>query len=136
MASEAEIQRVRKDPDQWRPIHRMLLRLADANLIEDRHVILLDSLEAKPWLEELSYLQAEWLLDIRDGVQTVSSYRGYSASRLLQLCYESRFGLDEEAEEWVVALKESGRTTLRRSEAARLFALARRLGEIESDWAA
>lgn len=133
MASETEIQRVRKAPDLWRGLLNGLLRMADHDLVAEKDVVLLDSLDSKPWLEVLSYRRAEWLLDIRDSVELVTSHHGYGVSRLIQLCYESRFGLDEDEEDWITALKASGRTSVRRNEARRLFAMAKRLGEIETD---
>lgn len=95
-------------------------------------MVLLDSLAEKQHrLEELSYRQAEWLLDIRDEIQTVTEYRHCSVQYLLRCCYENRLSLDEDDEEWVFELRNSGRTTVRKYEARRLYSLARELGDID-----
>lgn len=129
MALDREIERIRKDPDQWRPLLHQLLRHDD---LAPRHLGLLDSLaERQRWLEELSYLQAEWLLDIRDEAQTVIEYRGHGVRYLLRCCYENRLDLDEDGEAWVIELHKSGRMPVRKYEARRLYDLAHELGYVD-----
>ena len=113
MALDREIEQVRKDTEHWRSLVNQLLRREDE--LAPRHSVLLDSLAAKQrWLEELSYRQAEWLLDIRDDVQTVTEYRDCSVQYLLRCCYESRLSFDEDDEAWVIEVHNSGRTAVRR----------------------
>ena len=135
MASDREIEAIRKDPERWRLLVRQLLRY-DEHLFEPKDIGYLDSLAVRDWQEELSYRQAEWLLDIRDSVQVVTTFRDFSVPILIRRCYENRleFDLDEDRA-WVADVHASGRTSLRRSEAARLYRLAKGIGEVD-DWAA
>lgn len=134
MASDAEIERIRKDKGQWLPLAQRLFRHVDDETLAERHVCLLESLVDRKWQLELSYRQAEWLLDIRDEVEVISQYRGYSLKFLIQRCFEARFGLDDEEDlAWITALFGSGRTSIRRYEARRVFVLAQCLDEVEED---
>lgn len=133
LASEIEIERIRKNNVEWRLLVRGLLRQAEQDALRDKDFGFLESLSARTWQEQLSYRQAEWLLDIRTGVERVSSYMGFSLRSLMQGCYESRFGLDDEDQVWIAAIHESGRTSLRRNEARRIYNLAKHLGEIDGD---
>lgn len=132
MASDREIQRVRKDPQEWRLLVGRLLIYADHGALPDKDETYLDSLTRRPWLEELNYRQAEWLLDIRDRVQTVSNYRGFSLKTLISNCHQNRFGLDDDEDQvWLEELKASGRSALNTYETRRLYALAIGLGLID-----
>jgi hypothetical protein len=94
--------------------------------------LFLDSLaEKQRWLVELSYRQAEWLLDIRDEMRTVIEHRGCGVRYLLRSCYENRLDLDEDDEAWVIELHKSGRTSVRKYEARQLYGLARELGHVD-----
>jgi hypothetical protein len=136
MALDAEIERIRKDTEHWRALMRQLLSYAEKGVLSDWELDFLESNLGKRWLDELSYRQAESLLEIRDDVQVVSAYRGYSVKTMLQGVYENRLDLDDDGEEWVKRLYESGRNEIRRKDARRLIAIARRIGLIETDWAA
>jgi len=129
MALDREIERVRKDTEHWRALVLQLLRREDD--LAPRHVTLLESLaEKRRWLGELSYRQAEWLLDIRDDIQNISEFRGWNVRRLIKCCYEGRFDFDEDDEAWVTEIHDSGRTSVRKYEARRLRALAQALGDV------
>lgn len=134
MASEVEIERVRKDKGLWLPIAQRLFKHVEEDTLPERHVGLIEGLVDRPWQQELSYLQGEWLLDIRDEVELVSSYNTYSVGLLARACYENRFGLDSDDEHtWVTELYNSSRTSIRRYEARRLYVLSKRLGLVEED---
>lgn len=134
MASEAEIERVRKDKDLWLPLVQRLYRHVEDETLHPRHMGFIESLMVRPKQEELSFLQGEWLLDARDEVVLVSEYSTYGVKFLIRVCYESRSGLDsDDDQDWVVELFKSGRTSIRRYEARRLYVLAKQLGEIEYD---
>lgn len=134
MASEAEIERVRKDKGLWLPLVQRLHRHVEDETLNPRHIGFVESLIARPKQEELSFRQSEWLLDARDEIVLISEYGGHSVSFMSRACYESRIGLDgDDDQDWVVELFKSGRTSIRRYEARRLYVLARQLGEIEYD---
>jgi hypothetical protein len=135
VASDIEIERIRKDAERWKSLVQQLLRYDDS-VLEQKDSCFLDSLSLRDWLDELSYLQAEWLLDIRDSVQIVPEFRGYSVRYLVRCCYENRFGFDSEDDQaWLVELYQSGKTSIRKNQAKRLYYMAKDIGEVE-DWAA
>ena len=122
MASEREVEQVRKDPGRWRSLLQQLLQRGDD--VAPRHLVILDSLHLKRrWLEELSFSQADWLLDIRDDIVIVTQYRNLSIRYLLNCCYQNHLGLDEDDEEWVLNLHNERRVSLRKDEARHLYAL-------------
>lgn len=128
MALDREIEAVRKDPDRFRFMAKQLLEHDEASLT-DQALDFLEKVSGWKWSEDLSYRQAEWLLDLRDDHQMVTAFRGYSIGALVRVCFLNRFEFDEDAQEWIEGVHASGRTSLRRREAARLHRLARRLGE-------
>ena len=136
MASDSEIERIRKDTEAWRALMRQLLRYADLDMLNPWELDFLEGNLAKPWLEVLSYRQCECLLDIRDDIVLVSSHRGFSVRYLANGCYENRLDLDEEDEAWIVEVYKGGQISVRKRDARRLVKIAGRLGLIESDWAA
>jgi hypothetical protein len=137
VALDSEIERIRKDTDQWRMLASRLLKYAEQDALSDWELDFLENILSKKWLDELSYRRGESLLVIRDDLVTVSSYRGSSVKYLAQMSYENRFDLDDDEEEaWLVELYQSGRTSIRTNEARRLWRLAVRVGVIESDWSA
>lgn len=132
MATDREISRVRHDRDEWRGIVRKLIKYAGQHDLEDRHVDLLDGLESKTFLNELSVRQAEWLLDIRDDVDFISEHRGVSVRFLIRSVYENRHGLDDEEDmAWVEEIWRRHDVNVRKREARRLYALARPLGLLD-----
>ena len=135
MALDSEIERIRKDTVRWRSLAQQLLTYAGHGALTDWELDFLENNLSKPWLDELSYRQGESLLVIRDGVELLASLHGYSTTYLVRACYENRFDLDDEDEAWLVEMNQSGRTAIRRKEAWRLFSLAKRIGEVEGDWA-
>lgn len=65
--------------------------------------------------ERLSTRQAEVLFEIRDDNELISNVGGnIKVSNLIQRAYEARPDLDEGDEEWIVAIRNRGTTSLRR----------------------
>ena len=135
MASDREIERLRKDTDEWRRLATRLLRYDDNDVLPLKDSTFLEGILDRHWQPELSYRQAEWLIDIRRNVEFVSTYRGYNLRRLVNICHANRFEFDDDDETWIVGIFESRRDTLRYVEARRVYGLARQLGEVD-DWAA
>lgn len=134
MATELELSRVRKDPAEWRGIVKRLLEIADRDGVDHRHLVLIESLNAQTERIELSYRQAEWLLDARDDSEFVSTYFNFSIKLLLKDCFENRFGIDDEDDhKWVERTKSECLVRLRKMHARRLFYIAVTLGVVESD---
>ena len=80
----------------------------------------------------LSTRQAESLFEIRDEHELHSTlYGGFSVPILIQRIYGARADLDEDDEEWIVALWNSGVRQLRRRDIARLRRCAVQLDLIE-----
>jgi len=129
MAAWPEIERVRKDAAaaRRRIAQTLLLLRRDQIDFTDWEVDFLDSMIAPNGREELTTRQAEKLLEIRDGAEQITEFRGLSIKILLQKCYEARLDLDEGDEQWIVALRNRSHTTVRRKHAGRLMACARRL---------
>jgi hypothetical protein len=74
----------------------------------------LESLVAGP-PERLSTRQAEVLFEIRGDNELISNVGGnIKVSNLIQRAYEARPDLDEGDEEWIVAIRNRGTTSLRR----------------------
>ena len=125
MASDIEIERIRKDPDLWRTLAKRLqsggVKLTDW---EDTFTHDIASLAR---VEELSFRQGEKLVQIRDDTVLISEYRGQSVKFLIKTGQELSLWFDDDDDQaWVAALFESGRTFLARKEAARLSSLVRR----------
>lgn len=134
MASERELSRIRRDPVEWREIVSRLLKIADQDGIEDRHVVIVESLNAQTDRVELSYRQAEWLLDARDDSEFVSEFRSLSVSILLNDCYERIYRIeDEEDQKWLEERYRERAGRLRRKDAKTLYRLAATLGAIDTD---
>ncbi|WP_284876635.1 hypothetical protein [Brevundimonas sp. MEB006b] len=134
MATERELFRVRHDPVEWRGIVKRLLEIADQDGVDDRHLVLIDSLNAQTERVELSYRQAEWLLDARDDSEFVVTYLNFSIKLMLKECFENRFGIDDEDDQmWVEKTHSERLVRLRKMEAKRLFRIAVTLGVVEWD---
>jgi hypothetical protein len=73
------------------------------------------------------------LFEIRDDNELISSIGGnIKVSNLIQRAYEARLDLDEGDEEWIVAIRNRGTTSLRRRLLGRLKRCCIQLGELES----
>ena len=129
MALDREIEQIRNDTAQWRALAQRLPNVGQGALT-GWELDFLEEIPKRTWLEQLSRRQAEILLGIRDSVETVSSYRGYSTKWLCAACHENRFDLDEEDQAWVERLHASDSISMRRRDARRLLGLAKRLDVI------
>jgi len=132
MAAPREIEDVRKDPDKWRLIMRQLLRY-DREALSDELLDFIERLLSLPQVDVLTYRQGEWLLDVRDKVKIVSTFRDFSLKALIQRCYEQRLDLSEAAQEWIENLVERGRSEIRLYEARKIYRIAYSLGEVDHD---
>ncbi len=132
MALDREIEQIRNDTAQWRALARRLPSVG-SEALTDWELDFLEELPRRTWLEQLSLRQAEILLEIRDDVELVSSYRGYSVKWLCSVCHDNRFDLDEEDQARVERLHARGSGSQRRKDAQWLMRLAKRLDVIESD---
>jgi hypothetical protein len=131
MASDIAIERIRKDTEAWRGLAGRILRLTEPGVLTDNEVDFLEQIQERSWLDELSYRQAEWLLGIRDNVEQVASYRGFSLTRLIRRCYESRFDLDDREQRWISRLFERREEPIRARDARRIYSIAQRQGEVD-----
>ncbi|MBO9706989.1 MAG: hypothetical protein J7521_02150 [Caulobacter sp.] len=132
MALDREIEQLRADTARWRALARRLPTTGEGSLT-DWELDYLEELPRRTWLEHLSYRQAEVLLDIRDNVERVDSYRGCSAAWLLTACYGNRLDLDEDNQAWVEHLHATDRAPLPLKSVKRLLALAKKLGLFDQD---
>lgn len=134
MATERELFRVRHDPVEWRGIVKRLLEIADQDGVDDRHLVIIESLNAQTERVELSHRQAEWLLDARDDSEFVTKYFDFSIKLMLKECYENRFGIDDDDEQnWLEKAYSERLVRLRKKDARKLFRLAVALGVIDSN---
>lgn len=132
MATEREISRVRHDPAQWRGITRHLIDYAEKHDLEERHLKLLATLQTSAASDEISYRQAEWLLDIRDDVDYVSEYRNVSVKFLIRAVYENQYGVDDDDDaSWIKEIWRQSPARLRKRDARRLYTIAKLIGLLE-----
>jgi hypothetical protein len=74
----------------------------------------------------------EVLFEIRDAYELHSTlHGGFSIPILIRRVYESRLDLDEDDEEWITKLRDSGVDKLRSRDAGGLRRCAIQIGEIE-----
>lgn len=130
MAREWEIDKFRRDAAAARVVAGGLLKFSAAGL-NDWEQDFLESIQERTFLDELSYRQSEVLLEIRDDVERLSTYRGFSISHLINGCWERRLDLDEDSEAWVEELHAGDTTLIRRRFVHRLMRCARDVGLID-----
>lgn len=126
-----EIDRVRKDPAEFRALASRLLR-SPADIFTDWEREFLEQKVGGPRPHEYTTRQAEKLLQIRDGAALVETIHGFSVSRLICACYDARLDLAEDDEAFIVALRDRGVTSIRRSQSGRLLGCARALNIVEA----
>lgn len=113
---------------------KRLLEIADQDGVDDRHLVIIESLNAQTERVELSHRQAEWLLDARDDSEFVATYFNFSIKLMLKECYENRFGIDDEDDQkWVEKTNSERLVRLRKKDARKLFAIAVALDVIDSN---
>jgi hypothetical protein len=81
----------------------------------------------------LTTRQAEKLLQIRDGLVTITVFHGFSVEKLLAGCHLARLDLSEDDEEWIVSAHAKSDGSVRRCQIGRLMRCARQLLLVESE---
>jgi hypothetical protein len=132
MASWREIDRIRKDPASAHDIAEQLLRLPRLEFT-DWEIDFLQGMTNLIGEDELTTRQAEKLLEIRDGAQIVTEFRGFSVERLLKQCRDAHLDLSEPDEEWIAQTFNRSKTSIRRKNIGRLMRCARELDIIEEE---
>jgi hypothetical protein len=115
---------------------QMLLNTADRNGLSDWEIDFLQTNLSRLYQKELSYRQAEKLLELRDDHYLVSkTHGGFCVKILVSNCHECRVELDEDDPErvWLEDLFARRLDVVSRKDARRLERLARLLGELESE---
>ena len=130
MASWIEIDRVRKDPNTFRPMAARLL----ADPIFERSEFADGFLEniANWRRDELSTRQGEILLELRDQAEIHHRYKGLSIPTLIEKCYLDRFDLDEGDRRRIETLKESRRGYVTGGQMGWFKRICKQLGEMEA----
>ncbi len=129
MASYREMDAVGRDPSRFVLLAKQCLQFPELTGWERDF---LERLVARP-PERLSTRQAEVLFEIRDDNELISTIGGnIKVSNLIQRAYDARLDLAEGDEEWIVAIRNRGTTSLRRRHLGRLKRCCIQLGELES----
>jgi hypothetical protein len=131
MASWNEIERVRKNPNTFKPLAANLLNLPDGNWWEYAERFLRDVSHYR--YPELNTRQAEFLLKLRDDKTTHFKIGdGLSVAILIEKCFQARFDLDNDRDiEFIESLHSSGRTFVTGRQLGWFIRICKKLGEIE-----
>jgi hypothetical protein len=70
-------------------------------------------------------------LQIRDGIQSVETFRGFSIKALLAGCFEARNDLSEDDEQWIASICTISMNSIKRTQAGRLMRCAAQLGLVD-----
>lgn len=135
MASWAEIERLRKNGPGFRALAARLLAAHRDDLTEWESAFL-DDLCGQNGATDFSLRQSEKLFEIRDGVEPIAEFRGFSVRLLIDQCYLARLDLSEGDEAWIVALRARDERTVRRRHLGRLLRCAREISLIDAEVAA
>jgi hypothetical protein len=133
MASWREIDRIRKNLKEVRAIALRLLKLYGAELTDWETSFLESIVRDDPDVEELTTRQAEKLVEIRDGVELISEYRGFSVRILLEKILLARLDLSENDEDWIVARCARSTSFIARKHASKMLHLAYQLDLVDAD---
>lgn len=128
MASWKEIERFRKDTKAVRLLAEALLKI-DTTREHPWETDFLVSM--RTWHGELTTRQSEKLLQIRDGLETVTVFRGFSVKALLAGCHLARLDLVEDDEAWIVRCRAKSESSILRRHVGRLMRCASQLNLIE-----
>lgn len=129
MVSWLEIERVRRNPAEFRPLAQALLKdpLCEESRFADGF---LANIATWNW-DEISLRQCEVLLDLRDHAEIHPTYRGLSIATLIQKCHENSSKLGPEDRIRVEDLYESGRRFVTRAQLGWFKKICKELGEME-----
>jgi hypothetical protein len=132
MASWREIERIRKDGRGFRELAKHLLTRTAPDVLTEWEAAFLAQICETVNVVEYTNRQSEKLLQIRDDIELLDKIgAGFSVSKLIDGCYLGRLDLTEDQEAWIVALKQSAATAIRRRDAGKLLRFAAQLGIIE-----
>jgi hypothetical protein len=127
MIDYRELDALAKDPKRANATAAMLLKLEDTDW-NGWETDFLEHMSA--WRSTLSTRQAEVLIELRDASVLLDKMRGFSLKALIDRLWMYRDELTEESDvEFVSQLKESGAAKLRKRQAAKLLAIARKIDE-------
>lgn len=129
MASEREIRRLMANAASAVTMARGLL--VRANDWTDWELDFLESIAARITSRDLSYRQAEILLELRDAASAYILIAGIPVSRLIDRLWQARLDLSEEDEAFVGGLHAAAVTSVKKRAAQRLAASAREIGLLE-----
>jgi hypothetical protein len=132
MASWREIDRISKSPAEARRIAAGLLKFHSLDLSE-WEAAYLESIARHPEDEQLTTRQSEKLLQIRDDIQLISEYRGFSVAILVEKVHLARLDLSQDDEDWIVGIRQRSGGMISRKNAGRLLRLAHQLNLIEDE---
>jgi hypothetical protein len=129
MASHIEMLRIAKDPIAVRAMAKRLLAIPDHDW-SPWELDFLEDMAEFTGPDILTMRQREKLMELRDGAEYLTHYRGLSIKTLNERCFLARDDLDERDAEFLVGLK--GKTSIVRRKLGRFLGCCRRLGEIEN----
>jgi hypothetical protein len=129
VTSWREIERLRKNPAEFRAVAQQLLKLPE---LTEWETTFLESMSLRIH-DDFTTRQGEKLLEIRDAAQEIESIHKFSVKSLMRGCHEARADLSEDDEEWIARLWERNRMTIKRRDSGRLLRCARQLSVID-DW--
>ncbi|PVM85877.1 hypothetical protein [Caulobacter endophyticus] len=131
MASWREIEALKQDRGAAQRLAEALFALGPEALT-DWEQDFLEGVPRRLLYDDLSTLQAEKLLQIRDDVEVLSMFEGMRIASLIRRCHEARLDLEEDDEDWIVQIAQTSPTALRRRYLGRLLRCARRLGLLDA----
>jgi hypothetical protein len=132
MASWREIDQIRKDPASVREIAKRLLGLPRSEFT-DWEIDFLQGTANHTARGDLTTRQSEKLLQIRDDIEIITQFRGFSVELLLKQCHDARVDLSEPDETWIAQMFARNKASIRRKSIGRLMQCARELNIIEEE---
>src|SRR5436189_1746611 len=131
MQDYKEIDRIRKNLVAVRSLAQRLLDLPRADW-NDWEIDFLQHMARHKRPDPITTRQCEKLLELRDDAEYYSSVHGFSVQSLIKKCWLARDDLDSENDrKFIVHLKETSCSCVKRRHHRKLLAFARQLGEIE-----
>src|SRR3954470_9527232 len=130
MSSWIAIDRVRKDPQAFKPLAKRLLNDPTFERSEFADGFLENIMHWKR--DELTTRQGEILLELRDEAEIHVVYKGLSIPILIRNCFDIRFELDESARIQIEKLVESRRGYVTGRQMGWFKRICKQLGEMEN----
>jgi hypothetical protein len=133
MTTWREISKVANDPAAARALAQRLLKVQDKDRTEWESEFL-RSTASRPEDYTFNTRQAEKLLEIRDNGEYCSTTReGFSVASLIQQCWIARYDLSDDDTDFIVNLRDSGGTTIKRRHVGRLLRCCRELAILDPE---